>query len=60
VVPGVQDPDSTHRAFHRASGQSRSLDGRQNRYSYVIIGAIEGFDGEAVGLNPPLSLLKIP
>jgi hypothetical protein len=35
----------------RAGGRSRSLDGR--KYSYVTVGAIMGFSGEAVGLKRP-------
>jgi hypothetical protein len=45
----VLDPDSSPRAFCRAAGQSRSLDGRENRYTYVTASAITGFSGEAWG-----------
>jgi hypothetical protein len=55
MVPGVLDPDSSPRAFRRAGGWSWSLDGRHNRYSYVTVGAITGFGGEAMGLKPPWS-----
>jgi hypothetical protein len=52
VVPGVQDTDSRPRAFRRAGGCHRSLDGRQNSYSYVTMGTATGFGGEAMGLKP--------
>jgi hypothetical protein len=52
---GVLDPDSSPRSFRRAGGRSWSLNGRQNRYSYVTAGAITGYGGEAVGLKPPQS-----
>jgi hypothetical protein len=42
LVPWVQDPDSSPRAFHRAGGRSRSLNGRQNRYSHVTMGTVSG------------------
>jgi hypothetical protein len=57
MVSGVQDPDSSPRAFHRAGSRSRSLDESHNRYSYGTIDAITGFDGEAVGPRPPWSQL---
>jgi hypothetical protein len=49
AVLEVLDHDSSPRAFHRAGGRSQSLDSRQNRYSYVIVGAITEFNGEAMG-----------
>jgi hypothetical protein len=52
VVPEVQDPVSGPRAFRRVGGWSRSLDGMQNRYSYVTVGTTMGFGGEAMGLKP--------
>jgi hypothetical protein len=60
TVPEVQDPNNSPRAFHRAGGQSRSFNVRQNRYSYVTAGASTGFGGEIVGLKPPQSSLGIP
>jgi hypothetical protein len=60
MVPGVQVPDSSHRAFRRAGHRSHSLDGRQNRYSYVTTCTATGFSGEAMGLKPPWSCLRIP
>jgi hypothetical protein len=51
----LQDLDSSPRAFRRASGPSRSLDERQNRYSYVTMGTAVGFFGEAMGLKSPWS-----
>jgi hypothetical protein len=41
-VPWVQDPDSSPRACHRAGGRSRSLDGRQNKYSRITAFTIAG------------------
>jgi hypothetical protein len=40
------------------SGQSCSLDGRQNRYSYDTTGTATGFGGKAMGLKPPCSYSK--
>jgi hypothetical protein len=47
-------------AFCRASSRRQSLDGRQNRYSYVTTGASTGFSGKIIGLKPPWSQLGIP
>jgi hypothetical protein len=52
VVLGVQDPDSSPRAFHRVGGRGCSLNRRHNRYSYVTTGTAAGFDGEAMGIKP--------
>jgi hypothetical protein len=52
MVHGVLDLDSSPRAFHRLGGRNRSLDGRQNRYSYVTTGTAAGFGGAAMGLEP--------
>jgi hypothetical protein len=49
----VQDPDSSPRAFRRVGGWSHSLDGRQNRYPYVTMGATARLDGVAMRLKPP-------
>jgi hypothetical protein len=55
VELGVQDPDSSPRAFRRVGGRGHSLDGRHNRYLYVTTGTAAGFGGEAMGLKPPWS-----
>jgi hypothetical protein len=55
MVPRVQDLSSSSQAFHRAGGLSHSLDGRQNRYSYVTAGTTVGFGGEVMGPKPPWS-----
>jgi hypothetical protein len=55
MVLTVQDPNSSPRAFHQADGRDHSLDGRQNRYSYVTMGTTTGFGGAVVGLEPPWS-----
>jgi hypothetical protein len=53
MVLGVPDPKSSSQAFHRAGGRSRSLDGRQNKYSYDTAGTTVGFKGVTMGLKPP-------
>jgi hypothetical protein len=53
VVRGVQDPDSSPRAFRRAGGRSHSVNRRYNRCSYVTMGTATGFGGEAMGIKPP-------
>jgi hypothetical protein len=53
-------PEFWAESFGRAGGWSRSLDGRHNRYSYITVSAIMGFGGEAMGLKPPQSQLRIP
>jgi hypothetical protein len=60
MVPRVQDPDSSPRTFRRVGSQSYSLDGRQNRYSYVSTGTAAWFGDEAMGLEPPWSWHRIP
>jgi hypothetical protein len=55
VIPGVWDPDSSPRAFHRVCGRGHSLGGRQIRYSYVTVGTAVGLGGEAMLLEPPWS-----
>jgi hypothetical protein len=55
TVPGVNYPDSSHRALHSVGGQSRSLDCGCNRYSYGIVGTFMGFGGKIARLNPPRS-----
>jgi hypothetical protein len=59
LQPGVVGP---YPVVSRIFGHnwSRSLDGRQNRYSYVTAGDITGFSGEAIRLKPPQSRLGIP
>jgi hypothetical protein len=53
VVPRVKDHNSSPRAFRRVGGRGHSLDGRQNRYSYVTTGTTTRFGGEDMGLEPP-------
>jgi hypothetical protein len=53
MILGVQDPDSSPRAFRRVGGQGHSLDGGQSRYSYITMGTVVGFDFKAMGLKPP-------
>jgi hypothetical protein len=55
----ILDPDSSLRDFCQAGGRRRSLDGRQNRYSYVTTSAAVRFGGEIMGLKPPWSQLGI-
>jgi hypothetical protein len=55
AVPVLQDPDSSSGAFHQASGQGRSLNGRQNGYSYVTMSTAMGFGGEPMELDPEWS-----
>jgi hypothetical protein len=55
TVPRVLDPNSSPQSFHRAGGQSRSFDGRQNSYSYGTMGIAATFGGVAMGLRPPWS-----
>jgi hypothetical protein len=52
LYSGVQDPVSSRRAFCRAGGRSRSLNGRQNMYSYITVGTAVRFRGEPMGLKP--------
>jgi hypothetical protein len=49
TVPRVLHLNNSPQAFYQAGGRSRSLDGRQNRNSYVIAGAAVGFSGEFMG-----------
>jgi hypothetical protein len=53
AVPGIQDSNSSPRAFHRAGGRGCSLNRRRNRYSSVAMCAAAGFSSEAIGLKPP-------
>jgi hypothetical protein len=56
VVLRVQDPGSSHQAFCRVGGQSRSIDGWQNGYSYDILGTIAGF--RKIMMGPKASMIR--
>jgi hypothetical protein len=56
VVPGVQDPDSCPRAFHRSGGQSWPLDGWQHRYSHDTARTTMGFRNMITG--PKASMIR--
>jgi hypothetical protein len=51
IVPEVQDPDSSPRAFRPAGGRSWSFDEWQNRYSYETVRIATGFGSVIIGLK---------
>jgi hypothetical protein len=56
VIPGVQDPNSSPRAFCQAGGQSRLPIGWQNRYSYGTVGMTTDFRN--LNMGPKASMIK--
>jgi hypothetical protein len=55
VVPSVQGPDSSPRAYRRVGAQGRSPSGWQIEYSYITVGTDTGFGGDVMRLEPPWS-----
>jgi hypothetical protein len=60
MVPGVQDPNNSPRAFRKAGGRSWSPVGWQDRYSHGTVGMAAGLGNMTMGPKAPMTSFQNP